>query len=385
MKFNPTIKITYFLIPILCSLSILSCGEDSETIRKRNELIEEQRIEKVKQDSLATVDSLRTIKAQKAEARFNEIGYQTIHVTSVAVLDSIKRLFRVGLSKDSAKVLSTLNRKEIRYMRVGDSLIVPKEILTDMRAYSVFPQFYSSAAEIPKIIVISNEYQAYACYEYGDLVRFSACNTGTKGKPTFPGRYGVNWKQEMRISSLNQFWKLPFTVNFHQYAGNAFHQFDMPGRPVSHSCVRQFMDDAKWLFKWVKTAKIDTNRRFIPLTGTPVIIVGMFNYNRKRGGPWLELTNNKQAVVQLPEKPLEIEEALIPISQVPKDVRGGLPNKKRYVNAYDTLLARGVIDSTFKLRESIDYNKLRQARLAKKKPKPVAPAPTENTKPVSSQ
>lgn len=30
---------------------------------------------------------------------------------------------------------------------------------------------------------------------------------------------------------------LPFTVNFHQYAGNAFHQFEMPGRPVSHSAV----------------------------------------------------------------------------------------------------------------------------------------------------
>ncbi|MBL7997763.1 MAG: L,D-transpeptidase [Candidatus Kapabacteria bacterium] len=360
---------------MLCAVLLASCDiwQSEEEERAIAEQQEKVRYENAMRDSTARADSLLQLRKRAAESRFDSIPYRRIYVESAAALDSIKRVFSVGVSKDSAKVLAVLNRKEVRYIRVGDSLVLPSVISKDLRAYSVFPQFYSAAAGIPKIIMISNRHQAYACYEYGELVRYAACNTGTKGKPTFPGRYGVNWKQEMRISSLNEFWKLPFTVNFHQYAGNAFHQFDMPGRPVSHSCVRQFMDDAKWLFKWVKTAKLDTNKRFIPFTGTPVIILDMFEYKRKRFGPWLDIASNKQNVISLPDKPMEVEEALIPMSQVPRDARGAVPNRKRYITAYDTLVARGVIDTTFKLRESIDYNKLRAAKLAAKK-KPAASA-----------
>ena len=101
----------------------------------------------------------------------------------------------------------------------------------------------------------------------------------------------------------------------------------------------------------MKTAKIDAKKQFIPFSGTPVIILDMFDYKRKRGGPWWDLKSNKDAIITLPEKPMQVEEALIPISQVPKEVRGGLPKRKRYLTAEDTLLARGVIDSTFNLRE----------------------------------
>lgn len=362
-------KYRYILCGLLTALLFLvaSCGDDPETIAKKNKEIAEQQHKQHVADSLHRIDSVRKAIQEKAESRFDTIRYNTVCVKTATQLDSIKRVFAVGKSKDSSKVLAVMNRKELQYIHVGDTLVLPDEIKKDFRAYSVFPQYYKAGADIPKIVFISNKYQCYACYEHGDLVRFVACNTGTKGKPTFPGRYAVNWKQEMRISSLNEFWKLPFTVNFHQYAGNAFHQFDMPGRPVSHSCVRQFMEDAKWLFKWVKVAKLDSAKHFIPFTGTPVIILDMFNYNRKRGGPWWDLKSNKDMVLSLPEKPMEVEEALIPMSQVPKDARGAVPNRKRYLTAYDTLVKRGVIDTTFKLRESIDYNKLRAEKVAAKK------------------
>ncbi|MFM8473793.1 MAG: L,D-transpeptidase [Candidatus Kapaibacterium sp.] len=287
------------------------------------------------------------------------------------MLDSIRTVFRFAESFDSSKVIALLNRKELRFMRVGDTLILPSKIETDARAYSLFPQYYPGAADVPRLVIVSNRYQCYGCYEYGELVRFAACNSGTKGKPTFPGLYFVNWRQRERISSLNEEWILPYTVNFHRYAGSAFHQFDMPGRPVSHSCIRQFLDDAKWLYSWVKTPRKGVK-------GTPIIIVGMFDYTRRRGGPWWDLASNKAAVISLPDKPLETEEALIPYSQIPKDVRGGLPDKERYLHAQDTLLARGVIDSTFKLRESIDYNKLRAQKKARK-----AKMQADSTKPSS--
>lgn len=368
---------------VLHVLLMTSCNGTDKTAEEQQKLAEEQQ-KAVVADSVRKADSVLQARAEQAIHRFSEIRYEILPLRTAKQLDSVKKLFKVGVSADTAKILALLNRKQLGYIRVGDSVVLPNVINKDLRAYSIFPQFYAGAASIPKIIMISNKYQAYACYEYGDLKRYVACNTGTKGKPTFPGRYAVNWKQAMRISSLNEEWKLPWTVNFHLYAGSAFHQFDMPGRPVSHSCVRQFMDDAKWLFSWVKVAKIDSSHRFVPFTGTPVIILDMFDYNRKRGGPWLDVHSNKESLVSLPEKPMEVEEALIPMSQVPKDARGALPNRKRYLYAQDTLIARGVIDSTFRLRESIDYNKLRAAKAAAKK-KDTEKKPVEATKPNGTQ
>jgi hypothetical protein len=311
------------------------------------------------------------------------VRYTAYHVADRAAMDSLKKRF--GLRDDNKpahRALITLNRKEFGYIRIGDTIVVPDSVSEDLRLYSVFPQRYPAADTIRKIVMISNALQAYACYEYGHLVRFAACNTGTESKATFPGRYAMNWKEVMRTSSLNDNWKLPYTWNFHLYAGNAFHQFAMPGRPVSHSCVRQFMTDAKWLFDWGEGGVRDSNDRMIPLTGTPVIILDMFDFNRKKGGPWLELTSNQDGIVKLPDNPMGVEEALIPISQVPSGVRGGLPDRKRYETAEAVLRERGVIRPEAKLAPSIDYNKLRGAKKPKKpavrrkKPAAAAAAPT---------
>lgn len=304
------------------------------------------------------------VRQKQLSTRFQPIAYRVIVLRSQRQRDSLLRAFGVGHSRDSAKVLATLNRKEIRFIRVGDSVVVPDRIETDMRAYAVFPQFYPHAVDISKLILLSNKYQAYACYEHGELVRFAACNTGSKGKPTLPGKYYCNWKQRERVSSLNDEWVLPFTINFHQYAGCAFHAFEMPGRPVSHACVRQFLDDAEWLYRWVRTGNVrDSIGRFLPV-GTPVIILDMFDYRRPRYGPWMDLRSNRELITDLPLDPLAVEEPWIPISQIPHKLRRGLPNKRRYLVARDTLLARGIIDSTFRFRESVDYNELRRLRKA---------------------
>jgi hypothetical protein len=96
------------------------------------------------------------------------------------MLDSIKSVFMVGTSFDSSKVLALLNRKELRFMRVGDTLMLPDEVKLDARAYSMFPQYYKGAEDVPRLVIVSNVYQCYACYEYGELVRFAACNPERK-------------------------------------------------------------------------------------------------------------------------------------------------------------------------------------------------------------
>jgi hypothetical protein len=160
---------------------------------------------------------------------------------------------------------------------------------------------------------------------------------------------------------LDSDWVMPYTWNFHAQAGNAFHQFVMPGRPVSHSCIRQFIDDAEWLYYWGEGAKY-VNKKKIPYSGTTVILFDIFDFSRKRFGPWLDLISNRDGILKLPPKPMEYEEALIPWCQIPVESRGSLPNAKRYVHAEDTLRARGVIRPGVKLIETKNYNKLKRQK-----------------------
>lgn len=300
--------------------------------------------------------------------RFPRIGYHRVPINSAAVLDSMRRVCaNTDSTRTMYRIMTLLNRKDLRYVRMGDSLVMPDVSNANMLAYSLFPQYWEGADTIPKIVVASNKWQAYACYEYGVLVRFAATNSGVERKPSLPGRYAVNWKQRLRISSLNSRWKLPFTVNIHQHAGNAFHQFDMPGRPVSHSCFRQFMHDAEWLYNWVRTPKINpVTHRPIAFSGTPVIVLDVFDFSRRRGGPWLELKSNKDFIIELPTDPLAMDEALIPISQVPHSSRGSLRNIQRYLTADSVLKERGIIRKGVTLQESIDYNWRRAMRQAAK-------------------
>jgi hypothetical protein len=122
----------------------------------------------------------------------------------------------------------------------------------------------------------------------------------------------------------------------------------------------------------------------IPLTGTPVIILDVFDFSRPRGGPWLELTSNRENAITLPDNPMGVEEAWIPMSQVPVDARGGIPNRQRYLAAEDTLRARGQIRTGVNLSASINYNAIRKAKerraAAQNALKAKAPAPVEAPK-----
>lgn len=352
------------ILPLSCLVLLGACVSAEDEARETRRTLALSRLERalVVADSMRRFDSVRAAQLLAAEEEFPAVTYSTFVVSDRHQLDSVRKAFDYGKVGSSAyKAFVTMNRRVFSSIRVGDTIVVPDKIHDDMLAYSVFPQRWFGADAIGKIVVISNEYQAYACYENGRQVRFASCNTGTERKPTLPGRYAVNWKERLRISSLNDEWKLPFNVNFHLYAGNAFHQFYMPGRPASHSCVRQFMDDAEWLYNWVEVGEI-RNGRVQPMTGTPVIIVDMFDYTRKKYGPWVDLAGNRSDKLELPEDPMGMEEALIPISQIPQSVRGSLPDYERYRTAEDTLRARGVIREEVRLSPSIEYTRLRKEK-----------------------
>jgi hypothetical protein len=357
----------YFYFTLLLGLVTLlySCKNDTkaqDTNTNQLDTVSQKRAN----DSILKLKELDKISVPE------EISYSKIKITSSKDIAKI-----LGKKEDSTekeptiqrKIIMALNRKDIRYIRVGDSLLVPSKFTNSQNHYSLFPEKYPEAVMIPKLIIVSNQYQAYSCYEYGKLVRFAPINSGKERTQTYPGRYYVTWKQRLRKSSLNEEWVLPFTLNFHKQAGNAFHEFDMPGRPVSHSCLRQLRYDAEWLFKWARGSKYDSLRKEIPKTGTPVLIVDAFDFRRKKYGPWIDLKSNKERPIKLPAKPLEFEEPYIPLSQIPKESRGYLSRFKNYKYGEDTLRARGIIREGVEIIPSVNFNLVRKQKEAEKKRK----------------
>ncbi|MCL5991160.1 MAG: L,D-transpeptidase [Bacteroidetes bacterium] len=351
MKIISRIKVV-ILPSLFAFILFLSCEKKDETIEIP--LTKEQ------------IDSIRKADDEKEIAKhdtFPKINYTQVVIRDKTHLQEIFNKIKNPNSEfPNLKVLATLNRKELRFFAIGQTIVVPDTIIENMLAYSCFPQYYPGAKEIKKIIMVSNKFQSYACYEYGHLVRFAASNTGKERTQTYPGRYALEWKEAVHRSSLDSEWVMPYNFNFHSEAGNAFHQFMMPGRPVSHSCCRQFMDDAKWLFYWGEGFKKDEKGKKIPISGTPVVLIDHFDFARTRGGPWLDFKSNKDSVISLPDDPMAVEEALIPMCQIPEGSRGSLRNRQRFVHAEDTLRARGVIRPGVKLIVTVDYNKLRRQK-----------------------
>jgi hypothetical protein len=260
--------------------------------------------------------------------------------------------------------LMMLNRKEYRFVRGSDEVLFPEVFYKDSRAYSIFPPYYEGARDIHKLILISAHYQQLGCYEWGVLVKSHPVNSGKEKTPSFKGRYALTFRQLERKSSIDSTWIMKYYFNFHPEAGMALHQFVMPGFPASHSCMRQFLEDAMWIYKWGKGEKLDSNKRRIPLSGTPVIILDHYPFGIEYR-PWMQLSSNRSISLKLPKSPMEVEEPLIPIIQIPEEIRGILRNRERFVFAEDSLRKMGIIREGVQLIPSINYNKLRRIKKAK--------------------
>ncbi len=131
-----------------------------------------------------------------------------------------------------------------RHIHVGDSLVIP-DASVDLMSASPFPIQLEVVRKIPKLVLVSRRVQAFGAYESGRLVRWGPTSTGKKSTPTPAGLYHANWKAKKRRSSVNQSWILPWCFNLDDTAGISFHQFDLPGYPASHGCVRLLEEDAK--------------------------------------------------------------------------------------------------------------------------------------------
>jgi hypothetical protein len=173
-------------------------------------------------------------------------------------------------------VLEKLNRADVKHLSRLESLVIPSE-WRDEFDYSPFPAHYAAAAAEAKLLVVDQVSQAFAAYEHGRLVHWGPTSTGRQAKPTPGGRYHLNWRARSRTSTLSGEWQLNWYFNFHNTRGLAFHEFDLPGVPASHACVRLLRRDAIWIYKWGQSWTLDA-RGQLASTGTPVVILGSYNF-----------------------------------------------------------------------------------------------------------
>ena len=195
------------------------------------------------------------------------------------------------VGRQRALLVELLNRRLMREVGVGDTLVIPTEWELDFRAYAPFPRHYEGAQDLDKLFIIHKSVQAWAAYEHGELVRWGVVNTGEKDKsPTPTGRFNFNWREEHRVSSLSprdangnitESWDMYWVMNIHQERGVHFHQYAFPtGGPTSHGCIRALDADARWVYNWGESWTTAAGNTFtsigarITKPGTMVLILG---------------------------------------------------------------------------------------------------------------
>ncbi len=181
--------------------------------------------------------------------------------------------------KDGSRLVLSLNRVDSKHLRKLDTLVVPDTLVDDPRYYSPFPLEIPEADKVEKFLLISQTIQAFAAYEYGNLIRWGATSTGKKTTPTPNGLFHTNWKSKEITSTINDEWLLRWNFNIANFEGISIHEYEMPGYPASHSCSRLFADDAEWIYYWAQQWVLASDGTTLVAYGTPVILFGDYDYN----------------------------------------------------------------------------------------------------------
>jgi hypothetical protein len=185
---------------------------------------------------------------------------------------------------DSAQQLTVLklNRVDEKFAR-RRALLVPDSVAPELE-YAPFPGTIFSLRGSPKFVLVSRRVQAFAAYEHGVLVRWGPISSGKAATPTDTGLFFTNWKSRTTISTDDPSWILDWYVNFIALKGVAFHQYELPGRPASHGCVRMLEADARWIYTWAEQW-VPGRGSNVKRYGTPVLVFG--DWQTGAPAPWL--------------------------------------------------------------------------------------------------
>lgn len=215
-----------------------------------------------------------------------EIHYHFAYKKEWARKDSFEGAQHRGL-------LAIINRVDDRHLNRLDSFLVPDRFDLPASEYLPFPLYSDSLKVFRKIILFSYPAQTFAAYEAGKLVLSGPTNMGKKATQTPTGLFFCNWKSKETRSTVNAEWVLKWNFNVSNMGGVGFHQYDLPGYPASHSCMRLLEDHARFLYSWADQWKLTSDGK-LAWKGTPVVIFGAYPFGEPR--PWFVLVHDARAL-----------------------------------------------------------------------------------------
>ena len=208
---------------------------------------------------------------------------------SLAPVPKTPAELRKQFTAPQISLLEKLNRRDVEHLLRAEpaipGLVVPETWGDDELVFSPMPAASEWATPYAKAIVVHQPMQVFGAYENGQLIRWGPVSTGRKETPTPAGEYNLTWRSRKRRSTDNDAWVLEWYFNFVNERGVSFHQFDLPGYPASHACVRLLQRDAMWLYEWGEQWTLDPeDKRKIVTPGSPVWIADVYDY--KAPAPW---------------------------------------------------------------------------------------------------
>jgi len=207
--------------------------------------------------------------------------------------ENTKQWLAKNTDSTQIRIVLAVNRTDKANVTKMDSILIPGDLTGDVAFYLPFPLEVPYLKDIDKIIFFSYPTQTFAAYENGDLIYTGPTNMGRKKDPTPIGLFYTNWKAEKTTSTFNDEWDLRWNFNIANKLGVGWHQYELPGYPASHSCLRLQEKDAKYLYTWADQwiLKDDEN---VLVKGTPVIVFGTYPFGESK--PWLQLVQNPKAL-----------------------------------------------------------------------------------------
>ena len=216
-------------------------------------------------------------------------------------LESAKEWLAKTTDSTAIDIVLAANRIDKANLAKIDSVIIPQDLTGDIAYYLPFPLNVPYLKDVTKIIFFSYPTQTFATYENGELIHTGPTNMGRKKDPTPTGLFFTNWKAEETTSTFNDEWQLLWNFNIANKLGVGWHQYELPGYPASHSCLRLQEKDARYLYEWADQWILKDEENVLA-KGTPVIVFGTYDFDAPK--PWLQLVTDPK-VLNISESEIE--------------------------------------------------------------------------------
>lgn len=240
-----------------------------------------------------TIISLFSCKKNETQIIKKEIVKKQPKAVSYKLQDTKSWLKENANDNLKIEIITAINRTDKANLSKLDSIVIPSNFDGNVQFYLPFPLEVDYLKDVSKVLMFSYPTQTFGAYENGILTYSGPTNMGRKKDKTPLGLFFTNWKAEKTTSTFDDEWELKWNFNIENKLGVGFHEYSLPGLPVSHSCLRLLEKDAKflyeWTYQWILNDKEEINAK-----GTPVIVFGSYNFDQPK--PWLQLVQNPKII-----------------------------------------------------------------------------------------